>query len=86
MTAAAARKESNAADAAASDAARDARAEAIEQTAGTKVAGVSKAVSAKAIQNGWYDFVVDIWVTNFNRFEFGIYRRSRNRAKCPPAI
>jgi hypothetical protein len=81
MTAAAARKESNAADAAASDAARDARAEVMEQTATTKVAGVSKAVSAKAIQNGWYHFVVDIWVTNFNRFEFGIYRRSRNRAK-----
>ena len=81
MTAAAARKEASA-DAAASDAARDARAEALEQvTAATKVAGVSKTVSAKALQNGWYNFVVDIWITNFNRFEFGIYKRSRNRAK-----
>jgi hypothetical protein len=81
MTAAAACKEARA-DAAASDAARDARAEALEQAAAaTKVAGVSKTVSAKALQNGWYHFVVDIWITNFNRFEFGIYKRSRNRAK-----
>ena len=80
MTAAAARKDASA-DAAASDAARDARAEALEQTATTKVAGVSRAISSKAVQNGWYHFVVDIWITNFNSVEFGIYKRSRNRAK-----
>jgi hypothetical protein len=80
MTAAAARKDASA-DAAASDAARDARAEALEQTETTKVAGVSRAISSKAVQNGWYHFVVDIWITNFNSVEFGIYKRSRNRAK-----
>jgi len=80
MTAAAARKEASA-DAAASDAARDARAEALEQTAAPKVAGVSKTISSKAVENGWYHFIVDIWITNFNSVEFGFYKRSRNRAK-----
>ena len=81
MTAAAARKEARAADAAASDAARDARAEAMEQAEPPKVSRVSKTVASKAVQDGWYHFVVDIWITNFNRVEFGIYKRSRNRAK-----
>ncbi len=80
MSAAAARLEAKA-DAAASDAAVDARAEVMEQAEPTKVAGVSKAVTAKATQNGWYHFIVDIWITNFNGVEFGFYKRSRNRAK-----
>lgn len=33
------------------------------------------------MKNGWYHFTVDIWITNLNRTEFGIYKRSRNRAK-----
>jgi len=74
MTAAAARIEAKA-DAAASDAASDARAEA------TKVSGVSKAIAANAVRNGWYHFIVDIWITNLNRTEFGVYKRTRNRAK-----
>lgn len=74
MTAAAARIEAKA-DAAASDAASDARAEA------TKVSGVSKAIAARAVHNGWYHFIVDIWITNLNRTEFGVYKRTRNRAK-----
>ncbi len=80
MTAAAARIEAKA-DAAASDAARVARAEAYEEAVNSKVAGVSKAISAKATRDGWYHFIVDIWITNFNRTEFGIYKRARNRAK-----
>jgi hypothetical protein len=81
MNAATARAEAKVearADAAASDAARDARAEALSTT---KVAGVSKAVAEKATKNGWYHFVVDVWITNFNRFEFGLYKTSRNKAK-----
>jgi hypothetical protein len=80
MTAAAARIEAKA-DAAATDAASDARAEAMAEAAAPKVAGVSKAIVEKATQNGWYHFVVDIWITNLNRIEFGFYKRSRNRAK-----
>ena len=71
MTAAAARVEAKA-DAAASDAARDARAEALAEVPTGKVAGVSKAISEKATQDGWYHFVVDIWITNLNRVEFGL--------------
>ena len=74
MTAAAARIEAKA-DAAASDAASDARAEV------TQVSGVSKKIAAKAVRDGWYHFIVDIWITNLNRTEFGVYKRTRNRAK-----
>jgi hypothetical protein len=80
MTAAAARIEAKA-EAAANDAARDARAEAYEEASNTKISGVSKAISEKATRDGWYHFIVDIWITNLNRTEFGIYKRSRNRAK-----
>lgn len=80
MTAAAARAEARAnaaaANAAAADAAADARAEVV-----TKVPGVSKATAAKATRNGYYHFMVDVWITNFNSIEFGIYKHTRNRAK-----
>ncbi len=29
----------------------------------------------------WKRFTVDVWITDFNSVEFGIYRHSRNRAK-----
>lgn len=80
MTAAAARIQARA-DAAASDAARDARAEVLKEAGNAKVSGVSKAVADKATHNGWYHFIVDIWITDLNATEFGIYKRSRNRAK-----
>jgi len=80
MTASAARIEARA-DAAANDAARDAREEAMERANRAKISGVSKKVAAEATKDGWYHFLVDIWITNFNRTEFGIYKRSRNRAK-----
>jgi len=80
MTAAAARIEAKA-EAAANDAARDARAEAYEEAVNAKVSGVSKAIAEKATRDGFYHFIVDIWITNLNRTEFGLYKRSRNRAK-----
>jgi hypothetical protein len=83
MTAAAARAEARVeakADAAANDAARDVRAEVMAEAV-TKVPGVSKAVAEKATRDGFYHFIVDIWITNLNRTEFGFYKRSRNRAK-----
>jgi hypothetical protein len=36
---------------------------------------------AKAPTDGWHRFIIDVWITNFNFTEFGIYKRSRNRAK-----
>lgn len=71
MTAAAARTS----DAAVSDAANDARGEV------TKIPGVTKAIAAKSIKNGYYHFIVDIWITDLNTTEFGIYKHTRNRAK-----
>jgi hypothetical protein len=68
MTAATAR-------AAASDVANDVRGEV------TKIPGVTKATAAKAIKKGYYHFIVDIWITDLNATEFGIYKRTRNRAK-----
>ena len=79
MTAAAATVQARA-DAAAADAARDARAEVLE-AGNEKVTGVSKATAEKATKNGFYHFIVDIWITDFNFTEFGIYKRQRNRAK-----
>jgi hypothetical protein len=66
-----------AADAAASEAAREERADAREQA--TKNAPPKK--PSKAPADGWHRFIVDVWITNFNFTEFGIYKRSRNRAK-----
>jgi hypothetical protein len=68
------------ADAAAGDAAREARAEVLERAgrASSKSNG-KKAPAADA--DPWHRFVVDVWITNLNTIEFGIYKRSRNRAK-----
>jgi hypothetical protein len=64
------------ADAAAAEAAREVRAE-VEAQAQKKA---TKKATAPA-KDGWHRFVVDVWITNLNTFEFGIYKRSRNRAK-----
>jgi hypothetical protein len=67
------------ADAAANEAAREARAE-VYQRAEREPATTSRKAAA-APKDGWHHFVVDIWITNLNWYEFGIYKRSRNRAK-----
>src|SRR3990170_5172005 len=64
-------------DAAASDAAREARGEAL-QRAGK---GGSPKRRPDAAAGGWHRFVIDVWITNLNFTEFGIYKQSRNRAK-----
>lgn len=64
------------ADAAAAEAAREVRAE-VEVQAQKRT---TKKATAPA-KDGWHRFVVDVWITNLNTFEFGIYKRSRNRAK-----
>jgi hypothetical protein len=75
MTARALKVVDTEADAAASDAAREERAEAAERA--RKGAGNK----GPAPTDGWHRFVIDVWITNFNFTEFGIYKRSRNRAK-----
>lgn len=50
---------------------------------GREAARSGQAVSTRrgAGKDGWHRFDVDIWITNLNWYEFGIYKRSRNRAK-----
>lgn len=66
------------ANAAAADAAREARAE-------TKPAAPApaKGKSAKAtkVAADYLTFDVSVWITDFNGIEFGFYKNSRNRAK-----
>ena len=71
------------AEAAANEAAREARAEALKDAeltaAEPKPAPRKKATAAAS--DGWHRFVVDVWITDINFTEFGIYKRSRNKAK-----
>jgi len=77
------------ADAAAAEAAREAKSEVLERAARVERAEMlpptSKAAKAKAVRDSkksqWAEFVVDVWITPFNSVEFGIYKHSRNRAK-----
>jgi hypothetical protein len=72
------------ADAAAAEAAREAKAEVLERAEKAEKARepASKAKPAKtSVKAQWAEFVVDVWITNFNSIEFGLYKRSRNRAK-----
>jgi hypothetical protein len=76
MTASALKVADIAANNAAADAAADARAEAAAEA---KKRGPEKAPKPGA--DGWHRFLVDIWITDLNFTEFGIYKRTRNRAK-----
>lgn len=76
------------ANASAAEAARDARAEILERS---KDANASKAAVLKLkkaekdattdARKKWYDFEVNVWITNFNSIEFGPWKRERNRGK-----
>ena len=71
------------ADAAAAEAAREAKAEVlerVERAAPRRAAGAPKR-GKTSVKAQWVQFIVDVWITNFNSIEFGIYKRSRNRAK-----
>jgi len=72
------------ANAAAAEAAREAKAEVLQGvsiTSAEKLASPARAQAAKAKKARWAEFVVDVWITSFNSVEFGLYKHSRNRAK-----
>lgn len=75
------------ADAAAAEAAREAKAEVLERATRIESAAKLPAKAAKlkagkaSTKSQWAEFVVDVWITPFNSVEFGIYKHSRNRAK-----
>jgi hypothetical protein len=74
-----------AAEAAANEAAREARAEELAKREKEKLKEVPKTAGAKkkaaSAAKEWHEFLVDVWITNFNFTEFGIYKHTRNRAK-----
>ncbi len=71
------------ADAAAAEAAHEAKTEILERAAATAPSPTRTGKPARAFsgKNQWQEFVVDVWITNLNSVEFGIYKHSRNRAK-----
>jgi hypothetical protein len=76
-------------NAAAADAASVARDEARAQSkaqASDDISKVEKLAKAKksaidAAKQKWHDFTVNVWLTNFNRFEFGFWKTERNKGK-----
>ena len=79
---------------AAADAASDARAEMQARTAEPKLvpandtapdaapaAKKGKAAVTAPVKDAWDRFQIDVWVTNFNSVEFGIYQNTKNKAK-----
>lgn len=75
------------ANSAAGDAAREARADVLEWwRANDDANGGEPKISwrttrASRSTNEWHKFVVDVWLTDLNPTEFGVYKRSRNRAR-----
>ena len=70
------------AEAAATEAAREAKEEALQQHNSTLPAPAGK--RSQRVRRGkgdWHEFTVDVWITNLNSVEFGIFKHSRNRAK-----
>src|SRR5262245_19100909 len=71
------------ADAAAAEAAAEAKAEVLSRATRSEApAPETKAEKRSRRSKSQYaEFIVDIWITDFNPTEFGIYKHSRNRAK-----
>ncbi len=70
------------AEAAAAEAAREAKEEALQQHQSTLPAPSGK--RSQRVRRGkgdWHEFSINVWITNFNSVEFGIFKHSRNRAK-----
>jgi hypothetical protein len=78
---------------AAADAASDARAEvqsrateaklvpANDTAPDAKAAKKGKAATVVPEKDAWDRFQIDVWVTNFNSVEFGLYQNTKNKAK-----
>ena len=78
------------ADAAAAEAAREAKAEVLER-AGVERAPPRAALAPKraktSVKTQWAEFTVDVWITNFNSVELASTRGAatgRSRASFPP--
>ncbi len=70
------------AEAAAAEAAREAKEEALQQHQSTLPGPSGK--RSQRVRRGkgdWHEFSINVWITNLNSVEFGIFKHSRNRAK-----
>ena len=71
--------------AAAADAAAEAKAEVLDRAVTVESAESLPRSPAKKSRfrskKDWAEFTVNVWITNLNSVEFGIYKHSRNRAK-----
>lgn len=67
-------------NAAAADAAREARTEA-ESAAPAPASKTAASGATSSAKTGYHVFDTRVWITDFNPVEFGIYKESRNRAK-----
>lgn len=70
---------------AAAEAAREAKAEVLERARAADSppprTSTSRAAARASKKAQFAEFIVDVWITNLNSVEFGIYKHSRNRAK-----
>lgn len=66
---------------AAAEAAREAKQEVLEQAPSAVSTTRKQRPKARSGKDQWHNFVVDVWITNFNSVEFGIYKHTRNKAK-----
>jgi hypothetical protein len=70
------------AEVAAAEAAREAKSEVLERESTARSAPkASRREKSAAGKAEWHEFTVDVWITNLNSVEFGIFKHSRNRAK-----
>ncbi len=69
----------------AADAASDVRAETVDKARKAQGAAQKKddkdLAAIAAAKKKWRDFTVDVWITPFNRFEFGFWKQERNKGK-----
>jgi len=70
------------AEAAGAEAAREAKAEVLEREASKlPIPTGRRSQHVRRGKGDWHEFTVDVWITNLNSVEFGIFKHSRNRAK-----
>jgi hypothetical protein len=64
------------------DAAAEAREEVLRRAGtGAEIEAPVAEVDGTKGPDAWHRFQVDVWITNFNSVEFGIYKHARNKAK-----
>jgi hypothetical protein len=69
------------AEVAAAEAAREAKADVYEQAESKLPPASGKKRRRRGGKDEFHEFTVNVWLTNLNSVEFGIFKHSRNRAK-----